>query len=527
MVYRTMVAAALLAVIALPAWAASAVYNIITYGATPDGGGDDTNAIDGAYSAFVSGGGRGVIYIPPGEYYYNGTGILHNPGSTTLAPLYIVGAGPNISQISFAGCSNASCIELDSQAAIGSGYSNGGGISGLTIYVAPTNKKVITVKDLEGFVLRDLKLYGGSTALTISESRSFLVSTIAAGDWHVNGLFIVGETYAGGTYEHLTFVGHAESNDWGVRWDKTSATDAGKVEFNDVNVHTAGEGAFLFQTSSGTPIDIYAFFTDCVGEGSLNNDAWKFKNVGNLKFSNTWGFTTLDFTHAFTFDNVRHVDMHGGTAYAHSTNDYGTSDFQFLNSCEDITIQGVQVTGANIAYLTDETTHTGIHIDNPQAYAATTSNDLSKFQSATQARSAAYRSTTQSISNAAWVSLAFDANAYDYGPVHSTSTNTTRFTAPATGEYHVVGQVTFSADSTGQRGIRIIKNGTVATAYTLVDATGGSHHTYLNASASVEMTAGDYVEIQVYQNRGSSLNTVAATSSDRLTSGSMEVFKAW
>ncbi len=210
-----------------------------------------------------------------------------------------------------------------------------------------------------------------------------------------------------------------------------------------------------------------------------------------------------------------------------STNDYGTADFQFLNSCQDITIQGVQVTGANIAYLTDNTTHTGIHIDNPKAYAATTSNDLSKFQSATQARSSAYRSSTQSISNASWVALSFDSNAYDYGPVHSTTSNATRFTAPATGEYHLVGQVTFAADTTGQRGIRIIKNGTVAAAYTLVDATGGGHYTYLNASASVEMTAGDYVEVQVYQNRGSALSTVAASSSDRVTSASMEVVKAW
>lgn len=526
MVYRTMVAAALLAVIALPAWAASALYNIIDYGADPDGGGDDTTAIDDAYNDFISNGGRGVIYIPPGEYYYDGGGILHNPGATTLAPLFIVGAGPNISQLTFAGCNNTSCIELNSQAAIGSGYSNGGGISGLTIYVAESNKDVITVKDLEGFVLRDLKLYGGKNALTISESRSFLVSTISAGDWDDYGLVIVGETYAGGTYEHLTFVS-PDSDGWGVWWNKTSATDAGKVEFTDVNVHAAGEGAFLFQTSSETPIDIYTFFTDCVGEGPGNNDAWRFENVGNLKFSNTWGFTTLDFTHAFTFDNVRHVDMHGGTAYAHSTNDYGTADFQFLNACQDITIQGVQVTGANIAYLTDSTTHTGIHIDNPKAYAATTSNDLSKFQSATQARSSAYRSSTQSISNASWVALSFDSNAYDYGPVHSTSVNASRFTAPATGEYHVVGQVTFAADTTGQRGIRIIKNGTIAAAYTLVDATGGGHYTYLNASASIEMTAGDYVEVQVYQNRGSALSTVAASASDRLTSGSMEVVKAW
>lgn len=526
MVYRTMVAAALFAVIALPAWAASAVYDITAYGAVPDTG-DDTTAIDAAYSAFVSGGGRGVIYVPPGRYYYNGAGILHNPGATTLAPLQIMGAGPNISEIDFAGCSNSSCIELDSQAVIGSGYSNGGGISGLTLYVAQSNKNVVTIKDLEGFVLRDLKILGGATAITISECRSFLVSTISAGEWSANGLLIVGETYAGGTYEHLTFVGSEESTGWGVRWDKTSATDAGKLEFIDVDVHRAGQGAFLFQSSSNTPIDIYAFFTDCVGEGSLDNDAWLFKNVGNLKFSNSWGFTTLDFTHAFTFDNVRHVDMHGGTAYAHSANDYGTADFQFKNSCQDITIQGVQVTGANVAYYTDDTTHTGIHIDNPQAYDATTSNDLSKFQSATQARSAAYRSSTQSISNAAWVSLAFDSNLYDYGPVHSTSVNNTRFTAPATGEYHVVGQVTFSADSTGQRGIRILKNSYVAAGYTFVNATAGSHQTYLNVSASIEMTAGDYVEVQVYQNRGSSLNSVAASSSDRLTSASMEIVKGW
>ena len=71
------------------------------------------------------------------------------------------------------------------------------------------------------------------------------------------------------------------------------------------------------------------------------------------------------------------------------------------------------------------------------------------------------QTSNQSIVFGAWTAVTFDTEDVDTHSGHSTSVNTSRYTAAVAGWYHVVGRGSFAANSTGHRGVRIAKNGSV------------------------------------------------------------------
>lgn len=92
---------------------------------------------------------------------------------------------------------------------------------------------------------------------------------------------------------------------------------------------------------------------------------------------------------------------------------------------------------------------------------------------------------------------------------HSTSSNTSRWVAQYPGWYVVAAGVSWASNSTGQRVIDLLVNGTGANGSRIwVDATAGGSPTML-ASRTVKLylTAGDFVEVEAYQNSGGNLNT--------------------
>lgn len=112
-------------------------------------------------------------------------------------------------------------------------------------------------------------------------------------------------------------------------------------------------------------------------------------------------------------------------------------------------------------------------------------------------------STITGIANATWTAVTFNSEEFDTDAFHSTSSNTSRLTIPAGlgGTYSVKAQVSFGLSATGFRQIRIYKNGT------LYKASGEfipSASIYVAPTMSTDMTltAGDYIELYVYQSSG-------------------------
>lgn len=110
-------------------------------------------------------------------------------------------------------------------------------------------------------------------------------------------------------------------------------------------------------------------------------------------------------------------------------------------------------------------------------------------------RARVYRSTDQSSGAGASTAIAFDTEVYDNGGLHSTSSNTERFTIPAgtpTYTYDITGSVAFAA--AGNNNIQIKLNGSDMLACNHDSSTA----LYLTVATQFQLAAGDYVELIAY-----------------------------
>lgn len=120
-----------------------------------------------------------------------------------------------------------------------------------------------------------------------------------------------------------------------------------------------------------------------------------------------------------------------------------------------------------------------------------------------------YHSANQAVaSGGGGGTLAFNSEDYDTDAMHSTSVNTSRITATRAGKYHVGAVLIWAANATGQRQVFINRNGSTIAANVHNNA-GGSVGAQMALSCDVALTAGQYVEVGVWQNSGGSLNVEA------------------
>lgn len=117
-----------------------------------------------------------------------------------------------------------------------------------------------------------------------------------------------------------------------------------------------------------------------------------------------------------------------------------------------------------------------------------------------------YKTSAQSISNATFTTINFEAENFDTDSFHSTVTNTSRLTIPAgkDGKYLVTANLAFDTNATGIRACVIRKNGADYAKGTWIGAFNES--AVLVATQMISLVATDYVEMQVYQSSGGSLN---------------------
>lgn len=118
----------------------------------------------------------------------------------------------------------------------------------------------------------------------------------------------------------------------------------------------------------------------------------------------------------------------------------------------------------------------------------------------------ASRSTSQSIPDATDTAISFDGVNSDAWACWSAG-NATRLTAPLTGRYMAVGNVTFVANGTGFRSVWIEKDATSTVGRTDMPTALAGSAVWLNVTSQpFDMTQGDYVRLMVRQNSGGALD---------------------
>jgi hypothetical protein len=126
----------------------------------------------------------------------------------------------------------------------------------------------------------------------------------------------------------------------------------------------------------------------------------------------------------------------------------------------------------------------------------------------------------QTISNNTVTAITWDAEYYDTDTLHSTSTNTSRFTVPSGkgGKWAIQASLFYNGSAVGERRIRVYKNGTFESDSR--DYFGGSGATQFSIALSnvFDLVATDYLEIYAYQNTGGNLGVVGSSGGETFCS---------
>ena len=114
-----------------------------------------------------------------------------------------------------------------------------------------------------------------------------------------------------------------------------------------------------------------------------------------------------------------------------------------------------------------------------------------------------------------WKTLTFDSERWDTANLHDTATNTSRLKAPVAGKYYIFANITWDTPlGSGFWGLRVVLNGKTAVGEQTLPNSGASFRTSMSIGTVYALNAGDYVEVQVFQNSGGSLavKQITATS---------------
>jgi hypothetical protein len=117
------------------------------------------------------------------------------------------------------------------------------------------------------------------------------------------------------------------------------------------------------------------------------------------------------------------------------------------------------------------------------------------------------QTVAQSLPHATWTDIAWDVEDLDSDSGHSTTSNTSRYTAVTAGWYLVGGVVNISNSSTGVRATRLAVNGNpVLGSQVMVPPT------VLNTAVPVVsrlvfLNVGDFITVEAFQSSGSAVST--------------------
>jgi hypothetical protein len=152
-------------------------------------------------------------------------------------------------------------------------------------------------------------------------------------------------------------------------------------------------------------------------------------------------------------------------------------------------------------------------VTTPSGAPGTTNVDVDGYfycNTSNMERARVYNSSAISCGHGAYTYLTFNSEHFDHGAIHSTSSNTSRLTAPVNGWYLVGGWVVIAANGAGTRELSIFVN-RAAPAFGQHNMHGmlGTYYVKLSTCGILYMSSGQYAELQVYQDSGGALNVIA------------------
>lgn len=160
-----------------------------------------------------------------------------------------------------------------------------------------------------------------------------------------------------------------------------------------------------------------------------------------------------------------------------------------------------------MAYTTPRTWVTGEVVDAALLNTYLRDNDLWVLSDSPAVR--AYRSTNQILATSVQAAVLLDQERFDNANVHSTVTNTNRFTVPAGAGGKWIMGVGFEYNNSsvvGDRISSIILNGVTATPLAQDSRAAASTTTRVTLATSWGLSAADYFDAQAFQSSGGNLN---------------------
>jgi hypothetical protein len=128
------------------------------------------------------------------------------------------------------------------------------------------------------------------------------------------------------------------------------------------------------------------------------------------------------------------------------------------------------------------------------------------------------QTSAQSLTNGAGTNITFDTADFDNYDGHSTSLNTSRYTAQVAGIYQLGGGVCFAANTAGRRGGWFLKNGSIIAGSEAITTTTASATCDVPMRVTfVSLAVTDFVELAAFQDSGGALNTSVASAQQHPT----------
>ena len=135
-----------------------------------------------------------------------------------------------------------------------------------------------------------------------------------------------------------------------------------------------------------------------------------------------------------------------------------------------------------------------------------------------------YKSADQAIANITLVLLTWNSETYDTDSIHDNVTNNTRLTVPAgVTQVKLKASIRWQGNATGDRSVLFLKNNLSfrGTNSVVIPGVNASSKGIVLSTPVLDVVAGDYFEMQVYQDSGGSLNIMI----DNATYFAMELIK--
>lgn len=155
---------------------------------------------------------------------------------------------------------------------------------------------------------------------------------------------------------------------------------------------------------------------------------------------------------------------------------------------------------------------TGVSIS--KSVIAGTRGDLASYTIAASPTLSGVKATVSAVAaigSGAWTSVLWDTEEFDTDGYHSTASNTNRLTIPTGlgGKFLLLAVGDFASNATGIRGLQVTKNTATANTNVVLQWSSIAYAGISNAISAAGIIAladGDWLNVNVFQNSGGSLN---------------------